>query len=159
MLLGEGAPGIPALHGGMAVAGISCPSCHKVKEVSPTGTVLWRASTAVCSECHDEAATKRLEVEHQLLQSSLGEIDADLSRAQEALADSGFDEERKAELAQRIRQLEEDLQFVEVGNSIHNMHYADSLVQQLVEKLRALCRELGITEPTVSVPAGAGLGK
>ena len=78
MLLGEGAKSISAQHGGMAVAGIACPSCHQVKEISPTGTVLWRASTAICTQCHDEAATERLRARHEQLQGSLADIEASL---------------------------------------------------------------------------------
>ena len=79
MLLGEGGKSMSARHGGMAVAGISCPSCHRIKEISPTGTVLWRASTAVCIQCHDEAAAERLAAQHELLKSSLADIQANLA--------------------------------------------------------------------------------
>jgi hypothetical protein len=56
-----------------------------------------------------------------------------------------------------LRDLDEDLQFLRVGNSIHNMHYADSLTLALVDKLRAICRELNIPEPTINLPASPGL--
>jgi len=159
MLLGDGAKSISALHGGMAVAGISCPSCHQVKEISPTGTVLWRASTAICAECHDEGATERLRTRHEQLQGSLADIDANLSRAREAVGGAGLDETRKAEITQRLRDLNDDLQFIRVGNSIHNMHYADSLIRAVVDKLSAICRELNIAEPTINLPTGTGLGE
>ena len=152
MLLGEGGKSMPARHGGMAVAGISCPSCHRIKQVSPTGTVLWKASTAVCIQCHDEAAAERLAAQHELLKSSLADIEADLSRAREALGASGLDETHKAEIAGRLQDLEDDLRFLRVGNSIHNMHYADSLIHALVDKLRAVCRDLSIPEPTIKLP-------
>jgi predicted CXXCH cytochrome family protein len=156
MLLGEGDRSLSAPHGGMAAVGISCPSCHRVKEVSPSGTVLWRASTAICTQCHDEAATERLTAHHELLKSSLNDIEADLSRAREALDGGSLDDVRRAEVAQRLKNLEDDLQFLRVGNSIHNMHYADSLTHGLVEKLRAVCRDTGIDEPTVNLPSGTG---
>ena len=157
MLLGDGDKSISAPHGGMAVVGISCPSCHRVKEVSPSGTVLWRASTAICTQCHDKAATERLAAHHELLKFSLTDIEADLSRAREALGGSGLDEVRRAEVAQRLQNLEDDLQFLRVGNSIHNMHYADSLIRALIDKLRAVCKDLGIAEPTVNLPSATGL--
>ena len=74
MLLGEGGKSMSTRHGGMAVAGISCPSCHRIKEISPTGTVLWRASTAVCIQCHDEAAAERLAAQHEQFKASLADI-------------------------------------------------------------------------------------
>ena len=100
MLLGQGAKSISARHGGMAVAGIACPSCHQVKEISPTGTVLWRASTALCTQCHDEAATERLRARHEQLQGSLADIEAGLLRARDAVGGAGLDTCR-TELAQR----------------------------------------------------------
>jgi predicted CXXCH cytochrome family protein len=159
MLLGAGGKSVADRRDVMAVAGISCPSCHQVKEVSPTGTVLWRASTAVCTQCHDAAATERLRARHDQLQGSLAEIEAALTRAREAIAGAGLDEARAAELTQRLRDLDDDLQFLRVGNSIHNMHYADSLVRAVVDKLRAICRELNLAEPTINLPTGAGLGE
>jgi predicted CXXCH cytochrome family protein len=141
----------------MAVAGISCPSCHQAREISATGNVLWRASTAVCSQCHDEAAMQRLSVSHEQLKHSLVEIDAELSRARQAVAGATLGELRAAEITQRLRDLEDDLQFLRVGNSIHNMHYADSLTVAIVDKLTAICRELNIAEPTIDTPTGAGL--
>jgi predicted CXXCH cytochrome family protein len=157
MLRGEGGKSIATHRGSMAVAGISCPSCHQVRETSATGTVLWRASTAVCTQCHDEAATERLEARHEQLKNSLAEIAAGLLRARQAVAEAALDESRRAEVSQRLRDLDEDLQFLRVGNSIHNMHYADSLTLALVDKLRAICRELNIPEPTINLPASPGL--
>lgn len=156
MLLGEGAKSIPAPHGGMAVAGISCPSCHQLKQVSPTGTVLWKASTAVCIQCHDKEAVDRLAAQHELLKSSEADLEAQLSRAREALGAAGLDETQKAEIAGRLQDLEDDLRFLRVGNSIHNMHYADSLMRALVDKLHAVCRDLNIPEPTIKLPSNPG---
>jgi len=159
MLLGDGAKSISAHHGGMAVAGISCPSCHQVKEISPTGTVVWRASTAICSECHDEGATERLRVRHEQLQGSLVDIEAGLTRAREALPGANLDANQAAEITRRLSDLNDDLQFIRVGNSIHNMHYADTLVRALVDQLQAICRELNVAVPTINLPNGTGLGE
>ena len=140
----------------MAVAGISCPSCHRVKEVSPTGTVLWRASTAICNECHDKEAAERLLARHQQLQGSLSDIDASLSRARDAVSGANLDAAQTAQITQQLQDLNHDLQFLRVGNSIHNIHYANALVNALVEKLRGVCRELNVAEPTINLPPEAG---
>lgn len=152
MLLGEGGKSSTAHHGGMAVAGIACPSCHQKKETSATGTVLWRASTAICTECHDEAVTERLLARHEQLKRSLTDIETSLSSAREAVPGTGLDATRVEEITQRLRDLEDDLQFLRVGNSIHNMHYADTLTRALVNNLRLLCRDLNIAEPTIDIP-------
>jgi predicted CXXCH cytochrome family protein len=152
LLQGEGGKSIPAEHGGMAVAGISCPSCHQVKEVSATGTVLWRASTAICTECHDEAAAKRLRAYHEKIRGSLADIEASLKRAREAVPAAKLQKEQAEEVTQQLGTLEHDLQFLRVGNSIHNMHYADVLVHALVEKLSKICKQLNIAEPAINLP-------
>lgn len=157
MLLGEGGKSVAPRHGGMAVAGMSCTSCHTAKETTEAGTVVWRASTTACSQCHDEAATERLAAQFASLESALDELGGDVKRAHNALAASELDEPGKTEISQRLQDVEADLQFLRVGNSIHNMHYADSLIQALIEKLRSVCRDLGIEEPTPNLPAGTEL--
>ncbi len=152
MLLGEGAKSISAQRSSMAVARIACPSCHQAKEVSPTGTVLWRASTEVCTQCHDVLATERLQAHHQQLKGSLVEIEASLSRVEEAFRVANLDETRTAEIEKKLGELADDLNFIRVGNSIHNVHYAASLIGELVKQLSVICRELNIEEPQVVLP-------
>lgn len=157
LMLGRLDEGTAKAHGGMAVAGMSCPSCHQIKEESPTGTVVWKASTETCSQCHDEAAVQRLTAHHELLKSTLTELGDGLAQAGEALEDANLEAERKTELTTSLQELEKDLQFIKVGNSIHNMHYADSMLRNLVDKLQVICRDLNITEPAVNLPAETGL--
>ena len=49
MAQGIGGLTVPGVTGGMAVTRIGCPTCHRFKEISTTGTTLWKASAAVCS--------------------------------------------------------------------------------------------------------------
>jgi hypothetical protein len=79
-------------------------------------------------------------------------IENELTRVREAIPAANLAETQAAELTQRLGDLEGDLKFLRVGNSIHNMHYADSLVRALVEHLRAICRELNIDEPAIEMP-------
>jgi hypothetical protein len=106
----------------------------------------------VCSQCHDAAAMDRVLVRHEQLKDSMAAIEAGLNRAREAIPAANLQAARAAEFGQRLRDLEADLQFLRVGNSIHNMHYADSLVRALVEHLRAISRELHIEEPAIEMP-------
>jgi hypothetical protein len=78
-----------------------------------------------------------------------------LARARQALDEAGLDDARTAEFTQRLRDLDADIRFLRIGNSIHNMHYADSLIRALDDKLRAVCRDLNIDEPAVDLPTGA----
>jgi predicted CXXCH cytochrome family protein len=140
----------------MATAGMTCQSCHQIKDVSASGSLLWKASAVVCIQCHDAAANERLLARHEQLKDTLSALDADLKRVRETITASNFEEPRNAEIMQRLRDLNDDLQFLQVGNSIHNMHYADSLSRALVENLRAICRELNIAEPNIELPTVSG---
>ena len=48
--------------------------------------------------------------------------------------------------------VQHDLNFLRVGNDVHNMHYATKLNQALVDRVSALCRELKVAEPKVTLP-------
>jgi predicted CXXCH cytochrome family protein len=152
LLRGEGAKSVVASRGSMAVAGLSCRTCHQESVTTATGSTLWTASTKLCSQCHDAAVTDRLLVRHEQVKESMAAIEAGLTRAREAIPAANLDSTRAAEVAGRLRDLEADLQFLRVGNSIHNMHYADSLVRALVENLRAVSGELNIEAPAIEMP-------
>jgi predicted CXXCH cytochrome family protein len=156
LLRGMGGKSISSQHGGMAMVGMTCQSCHQHKATSESGDELWRASYEVCMQCHDAAANERLLARHEQLNESLSALEADLARVHEAISAANFEEPRSAEITQQIRDLEDDLQFLRVGNSIHNLHYADSLSRVLMDNVRNLCRELDIPEPAIELPANSG---
>ena len=39
------------------------------------------------------------------------------------------------------------------GNDIHNMHYATKVMREVTQRLAAVCRQLKVAEPKVSLPA------
>ncbi len=75
-----------------------------------------------------------------------------MSRVDEALSVASLDETRAAEIEKKLGELEDDLNFIRVGNGIHNIHYATSLIRALVKQLSEFCRELNIEEPQVVLP-------
>ena len=152
MLQGVGAKSVPAQSSSMAMARIACSSCHQKREVSATGTVLWKASTQMCSACHDQMALDAFRDHHESLRASLANIEASIARVRDALDAAALDAERSAAMAQRLEKLQDDLNFLRVGNGIHNIHYAGSLTRALVQQLAALCRELEIDEPNIALP-------
>ena len=52
-----------------------------------------------------------------------------------------------------IGDLRHDLDLLTRGNDIHNMHYATKVVREVTERLAAVCRQLKVEEPKVSLPA------
>jgi predicted CXXCH cytochrome family protein len=152
LLRGEGAKSVAAQHGGMGAAGISCSSCHQSKATSSAGTVLWKASMAVCTQCHDETVKDRLIPRQEQFKGTLAKIGVEIGRAKEAVKAANLDEAKSADFSRRLDDLDHDLKFLQIGNSIHNTHYADSLLRALVDKLMEICRELNIPTPAVELP-------
>lgn len=152
MLQGEGGRSIPPYSNGMQVARIECHSCHRFKEVSATGTVLWKASAEVCITCHDPSAADRLDSYRETLGASLDDVEAGIRSARQALEAASPDVEQSTDLAARLDDLEHDLNFLRAANGIHNIHYASSLLRAMVDRLSSVCRELKIAEPEVELP-------
>jgi nitrate/TMAO reductase-like tetraheme cytochrome c subunit len=152
MLKGQGGKTIVAHDQGMSTVRIACPSCHRFREVSATGTVLWKASTESCLMCHDRDMTDELQAYHAALRASLDEIDAALSRVREALPAAEVSPQRAAALPALVDDLQHDLSFLRVANGIHNIHYATTLTRTLVDRLKEVCRELQVEEPAIALP-------
>jgi predicted CXXCH cytochrome family protein len=152
MLLGMGGKTIPSHPSGMSEVRVACPSCHRVKQVSPTGTVLWKASIQICTNCHQASEAERLRSYHEALRAALPEIESGIARVREALKSGKLSQAQSAQAAKELQGVQSDWNFLRVGNDIHNIHYASSLTRALVERLSALCRELKIKEPKVTLP-------
>lgn len=152
MLQGRGARAIQADPGSMAVARIACPSCHRVQETSATGTVLWKGSMDRCAECHDAAATSRFQAYHLALRAALTDLDGGIGRARQALTKAPPPPDRSRALAAELDNLQHDLTFLRVGNDIHNIHFASAVLRTLVVRVSAICRELKVEEPKVTLP-------
>ena len=133
--------------GGMLVAGVACKTCHKIKEVSTTGTVIWRASASMCATCHSDAHVERLRQYHIELRGVLAPLEANVKRLRAALV-AGSPEKLAAELDRISGQLA----FVRKANDIHNMHYASGLLRKLLKDLSAVAKELKAPPPDVVVP-------
>ncbi len=130
---GERAPGMLGVR-------IGCKTCHRFKEVSSTGSVLWRASAEVCSTCHDTAGVERLWHYHESLRASLPELKAGLKETRTALAAAKLPADRPVKIAAELDRLERDLDFVRKANDIHNIHYASMVLHRIKDDLNKLCR-------------------
>jgi nitrate/TMAO reductase-like tetraheme cytochrome c subunit len=152
MFQGVGSEMMPGLQGGMTATRIVCQACHKVKEVSSTGTVLWSASMKMCSTCHEASEVQELKSYHDSLRVALPKIKTEIARARQALETASLKPERAKAVAEELDKIQHDLDFLIVGEDIHNIHYASKLEDILIERIAALCRELGIEEPKITIP-------
>ncbi|MCP5117195.1 MAG: hypothetical protein GY953_40740 [bacterium] len=150
-----GAKTIAAKTAGMATARIACASCHQVKEVSSTGTVLWKASLEKCADCHDDSAAQEFPSYYETLRASLSDLEFVADRVRTALDSADLDADRSAAIGVQLDNLLHDVDFLRVGNGIHNIHYANTLTRALVDQLSSLCSELNITEAKVTSPQKA----
>jgi hypothetical protein len=89
---------------------------------------------------------------HEQLKGTLASIEAALANVREAVPAANLEEPAAAEVTRRLQEMDDDLRFLRVGNSIHNIHYADSLIRALVDKLTAMSRKLNIEGPTIELP-------
>ena len=155
MLMGTGGMSIPEQAATMTASRVQCVACHRERQVSATGTVVWKASADVCTACHTSAAGDKLQEYQEDVRESLADLDLALKRARETLGVAEVSVEQLTDLKTRMEKLEHDLEFLTVGNGIHNIHYATSLTRALFNGTTEVCRELGVPEPTATLPEGA----
>ena len=76
-------------------------------------------------------------------------LQAALAKVETAIKQPG---DHPAGLVTEIADLRHDLDLLTRGNDIHNMHYATKVVREVKERLDAVCRELKVEGPKVSLP-------
>ena len=128
---------------------VECRTCHTVRETSSTGTELVRGSKAMCLVCHDAATVKQFEAYHVSLRGDLPVLQATLAKVEAAAGQPG---DRPAKLLAEVGNLRHDLDLLIKGNDIHNMHYATKVMREVTQRLAAVCRQLKVAEPKVSLP-------
>jgi nitrate/TMAO reductase-like tetraheme cytochrome c subunit len=151
MFEGVGDKSIAEHAGSMWAARVGCPTCHRVKEVSATGSVLWKSSAEVCSMCHEASEVERLQAFHAQLRAALPALEDGLARARKALPSAELPPERAEALVKELDAIQHDLAFLRVGNDIHNIHFAGKLQMKLLERINAACREVKAEEPKVEL--------
>ena len=136
----------------MAAARLACPTCHQVKAVSSTGTILMKASLQTCATCHEGEELKDLEAYHLQVKESLNTLTPEMERIRSALEMATLPAERKTSLKATLDDVQHDIDFLRVGNEIHNSHYAGTLADSLLKQLQTACNELGVSPPDVTFP-------
>ena len=163
MLLGKGGRTVAAHDAGMARFRVECKSCHQEENVSATGDGALEGNAP-----EDLLAVPRRDDRQAvpgLPRGLAGVLAGDpgghppRADAQEALPSPDCPRTARLALAKELRDAQHDLDFLRVGNDVHNMHYATKLNQALVERVAALCRELKVAEPKVALPALPKAGK
>lgn len=154
MFEGTGGHAGPVAVGGMSAVRIGCRTCHRAAEVSATGTVMWKASQEVCAMCHTPEEVARAESYTAALKGLEPALASALAGVEKAAAGGALAEERKKTLDAELSQIRSDLEFLHRASTIHNIHYASTLTEKLLERLTALCGELKVPPPEGKMPQG-----
>jgi nitrate/TMAO reductase-like tetraheme cytochrome c subunit len=152
MLEGNGAQLIAPHPSNMTAARIACFTCHRETEVSPTGTVLMKASLATCVGCHAPAEIDGLKSYHDQLKESLTGLEADVERIQAALTEATLETADRGAISDRLAKVRHDVGFLHAGNDIHNSHYASELVTKILDEMTAMCTLLQLDAPAIQLP-------
>ena len=147
MLEGIGAELVPSHPNDMLTIRLECKSCHRAKEVSATGTVLWKGSADACAMCHDASQVTKLMSYHSQMRAALAGNWSNPRARCERPWNQPLAANRVAAIQTELNDIEHDFDFLRAANDIHNIHYASKLNQTLLQRLSSLCRELKITEP------------
>jgi nitrate/TMAO reductase-like tetraheme cytochrome c subunit len=152
LLLGRGSRTLGEVPGGMAVVGITCPTCHRVEQVSPTGTVLLKTTLETCSACHEPDEMTGLEAYYDRMRETLEKLGDAVTRAEIAFVAAELPADRKAAVESILKKVKADVEFLRAADGIHNLHYASTVTRGVLENISQVCRELKVEEPEVSLP-------
>jgi hypothetical protein len=149
ILEGAGTKTITGQSNMMLAARIECRTCHRVTADTPTGPVM-RGSYEVCAMCHDSGTVEQFKTYHVALRSALPALRTSLGKLDAAAKVAP--KERAEKLSVEAGNIRHDLDLLTIGNEVHNMHNATRIVEELLDRLKALCREWKIEEPKVTLP-------
>jgi hypothetical protein len=102
--------------------------------------------------CHEAATVQQFATYHGKLRAALPEMEKAADRVDAGLKSAALSPARAAAAAAELADIRHDLSFLQTANDVHNMHYAAKLCQAMADRLSALCRELKIAGPKVSLP-------
>lgn len=136
LMLFTGADGVgtEAVTNPMFAAGLDCASCHVFHEqLNGAGTVR-KASAQACEGCHGEGYARLLGLWEQAADNKLRAFRSAVNRVENSLrnVDSGTREAVRP----LVEQAKNGMHVVEVGKAVHNIAFADRIIQTGYERLR-----------------------
>jgi hypothetical protein len=152
LLRGVGAKTIGEQPNMMLAIRAECTTCHNVRDVGPSGAAVIRGSLQACSSCHDAATVRKFEDYHVALRNAMPALEKSTGDVEAAAKKGGLPSGRAEKISAEAADMRHDLEMLRRGNEVHNMHFAVNLVRQTLDHLTALCRELKIEPPKVTLP-------
>ena len=119
---------------GLMSEAVECADCHDLGVAGP----LLATMREMCVECHEEGYDAMLIEWEQDSQKSLDDFALMLERAREGLDRAGRNGQDTKELEESIELAEHIFETVETGNAVHNVEYADAVLDVARRKLRTI---------------------
>jgi predicted CXXCH cytochrome family protein len=152
MMAGTGGRTLQAPATGMAEVRMACQSCHAAAQTPVSDSAAWTASMNTCLQCHDQTMADLLETYHRTLREALVGLNDAVVRIRDALPAAAVAADAVPTIAVQLDDVEHDIRFLQVGNGIHNIHYANALTRGLVDQVTDLCRRLELPQPEIRLP-------
>lgn len=149
---GQGGAGVKGIPNPMFEVRVPCEGCHLIHQEVEGRGISRRAGAAGCMNCHGEIYGKTL-AEWQMKSAAWKPwMETVLAQAGAALQEKGpgsLPGERSGPAWELYRQAEEHINLVQSGHAVHNVDYAEKLLQAAA---RALNRALELSGATYRVP-------
>ncbi len=122
----------------MFEAGLNCASCHLFHKhiIGSGGASVKTAKPQSCEGCHGKGYSHLLKLWEESADKKLNELKAAVSKVEAAVRNV----KNKREVNSYIDKAKYGMKTLEIGKSIHNMNYADLLINKSYEYLKSALR-------------------
>ncbi len=145
LFMGTGGKGVPDHPSTMFESGLNCKGCHTLQAStggeSMAGTTMV-ASGVVCTPCHDPGYDKILEGWKRRNGERLGQIQGIARRVESAV--QGISDNRRYVADSLVASAKHNITMVDLGHGIHNIPFAESLLEAAFEQLSSAGKLAGI---------------
>lgn len=138
LFTGEGGVGVAEQPSTMFLSGLNCHGCHIIAEAaggSEINGVTYKASGVVCTPCHDAGYDRILEGWKRRNAEKLSQI-ASIKR-QVAGATASTPSIHRSVADSLLRAADHNIQMVDAGHGIHNIPFAESLLETAYNQLQS----------------------
>ena len=111
----------------MYMNGINCRGCHIFHEVDKKDINIYKAGESVCEKCHGAGYDRLIKQWESATINRLSTINTIYRVVSRAVADTRS--EKKAEAEKLLSEAYHNIRIVEAGKSVHNIQFADKLLQ------------------------------
>ncbi len=133
MYMGKGGRGVEDMPSPMFLAQVDCVACHinpgeELPATHFTGKT-YKPTGAACFGCHGKGYAEMLDSWKSALQESLNELEPILKKASELVQSLNKEDKGYQEVSKLLEDAEYNYNFVKFGKGLHNVSYANTLIE------------------------------